>query len=374
LTDLKSKEVPLGKEVLKTDFSSDNPLRSYSDLISTDPVKNVLIYSLQDLLSYFLTLLRNEQPILPKATAEVWSARLNYLNNYAIIPLLYWKIGLLPPELRPPKDIVNQMRETFLGSHGRYLLMEGQLREIIRAFEHEGIEALVLKGPALAVQVYPHPATRPFADIDLLVRPDQYSKTKEALCQLGYRSQTNRFDTFQELFNADSFVHSDNSKKYFEVDVHWSLFQYHGLARNNGVEEVLWNTQKVETPTLRFETLDRVNALLYAAFHLIIQHPDDMRLTWIGDISLLAQSLVYPDEWELLRQRCSTLKLSLAMEEALKLAQVLYGLQLPEVYSDFTKWLDPEEDEKAELTYLSQKGGPDIRLKGYFGNFLSAPR
>jgi hypothetical protein len=99
-----------------------------------------------------------------------------------------------------------------------------------------------------------------------------------------------------------------------------------------------------------------------------------MRLTWIGDISLLAQSLVYPDEWELLRQRCSTLKLSLAMQEALKLAQVWCGLQLPEVYSDFTKWLDPEEDEKAELTYLSQKGGPDIRLKGYFGNFLSAPR
>jgi hypothetical protein len=342
--------------------------------MSTAFVETALISASEDPLSYFLALLRNEQPIFPQATVELWSAHLDYLNNYEIIPLLYWKIGLLSSELRPSQVIIDEMRKSFLLYHARYLHVEGQLRQILRAFEHEGIEVLLLKGPALAVQVYPHPATRPFADIDLLVRPEQYAKAREVLYEGGYRCQLDRFENFQELFNAEPFVHSDDSKKYFEVDLHWSLFQYHGLGRNNEVEEIFRTKRKAETPTLRFETLDKVNALLYAAFHLIIQHPDDMRLTWIGDISLLAQSLVYPDEWELLRQRCSTLKLSLAMQEALKLAQVWCGLQLPEVYSDFTKWLDPEEDEKAELTYLSQKGGPDIRLKGYFGNFLSAPR
>jgi hypothetical protein len=248
--------------------------------MSTAFVETALISASEDPLSYFLALLRNEQPILPQATVELWSAHLDYLNNYAIIPLLYWKIGLLSSELCPSQVIIDEMRKSFLSYHGRYLHMEGQLRKILRAFEHEGIDVLLLKGPALASTVYAHPATRPFADIDLLVRPDQYSKTKEALCQLGYRSQTNRFDTFQELFNAEPFVHSDNSKKYFEVDVHWSLFQYHGLSRNNGLEEIFRTKTRAETATLKFETLDKVHALLYTAFHLVIQHPKDMRLTW----------------------------------------------------------------------------------------------
>jgi hypothetical protein len=161
--------------------------------------------------------------------------------------------------------------------------------------------------------------------------------------------------------------------KYFEVDLHWSLFQYHGLTRNNGVEEALWNTQRVETPTLWFETLDRVNALIYAAFHLILHHPEDMRLTWISDIALLFQSLVCPDEWELLEMRTSKLKLNLAMQEALKLAQMWYGLEIPAAYGDFRKWLNPEEGEQAELDYVRQKEGPDIRLRGYLADLRTAP-
>jgi hypothetical protein len=176
------------------------------------------------------------------------------------------------------------------------------------------------------------------------------------------------------LFNAEPFVYSDNSKEYFEVDVHWSLFQYHGLNRNNGTGEVFRNPKTVETPTLRFETLGRVNALIYAAFHLILHHPESMRLTWIGDIALLSQSLVFPDEWEVLQERCSALKLNLAMKEALRLAQIWYGLQIPEKYSDLTKWLSPEDAEKTELSYVRREEGVDIRLRGYFGNFLSAPR
>jgi hypothetical protein len=336
--------------------------------------RNGLLLVSEELLSFVLSLLREEQPLLPQATLDEWSKLLSNLRCHWIIPLIYWKISHLSPELRPPGVICTRMQEIFLASHARYLSMERQLREVMDAFNKRGIDALLIKGPALAWTVYPDPATRPFADVDLLVRPDQYSKTKETLSQLGYRSQTDKFDIFEELFNAESFVHSADSMKYFEIDVHWSLFQYHGLARKNGAEAVLWNTEKVETPTLSFETLDRVNALICAAFHLILHHPNGARLAWIGDIALLSQSLVYPEEWEVLRQRCQSLKLSLAVKEALKLAQMWYGLQIPERYIDLTKWLSPDDAEKTELAHARNEKGPDIRLKGYFADFLSSPR
>jgi hypothetical protein len=324
-----------------------------------DLPREALAPSSKDPLLYFLSLLKDEQAKLSEAVTEVWSKQLAYLNA--------------PAESRPPQVINDQMRRVFLASDTRSLLMERQLRAILRAFEHEGIDALVLKGPALAATVYPHPATRLFSDIDLLVRPDQFLKAREALFQLGYYSQSDRFETFQELFNAEPFFHSSDSENYFIVDLHWSLFQYHGIKRNNGVGEFFGRSVTVKTPTIKFDTLDKVDAFIYAAFHLVLHHAEYVRLIWVADIALLAQSLVYPDEWEVLRQRCSTLKLSLAMQESLKLAQRWYGIQLPEPYEEFANWLSPKEDERAEVKYLSRKGGPDIRLKGYFADFLSAP-
>ena len=46
------------------------------------------------------------------------------------------------------------------------------LLEIVNLFEKAGIQALVLKGLALAYAYYPEPALRPVSDIDLLLQKD----------------------------------------------------------------------------------------------------------------------------------------------------------------------------------------------------------
>ena len=219
------------QKLQKNDLILEDIRQFHSELNLAGTPRNGLLLVSEELLSYLLSLLRGEQPILPQATVDEWSELLRNLRCHWIIPFLYWKIGHFPPELRPPEVIYTRMREIFLASHVRYLSMERQLREVMDAFNRRRIDALLIKGPALAWTVYPDPATRPFSDIDLLVRPDQYSKIKETLSQLGYRSQTNRFDLFRELFNAETFVHTADAMKYFEVDVHWSLFHYHGLTQ-----------------------------------------------------------------------------------------------------------------------------------------------
>jgi len=337
------------------------------------PTNGLLLVS-DGLLGYVLSLLREEQPICPQVTVEDWSELLAHLQYHWIIPLLYWKICHLSPELHPPKITVGRMREIFLANRALYLSMDRQLHVILNAFNREGIGTLIFRGPALAWTAYPDPAARPSADIDFLVRPDQYLKAAEVLDQLGYRSQSNRFEAFQTLFNADPFVHSDDSKRYLGLDLHWSLYQYRGMERDNGVEDYFQRSITVEVPTLKFETLDRVDALIHAAFHLILHHPDGMRLMWISDIAFLARNLVVPDEWEVLQKRASVLKLRLAVEKALKLAQMWNGLMIPEGYSDFTKWPTPEEAEKVELNYAIREQGPDIRLKGYLASIRSSPR
>jgi Uncharacterised nucleotidyltransferase len=347
--------------------------RVHTDLSLAGEPPNALLSISDELLCYVLSLLREEQPILPDATLDEWSELLAHLQCHHVIPLLYWKIGHLPTELRPPEDICARMREIYLASHVRYLNMERQIREIFDAFKREKISVLVYKGPALASTIHPAYATRPFNDIDLLVKPEEYLKAQEILLQMGYQCQFKRFEMFQELFNSESFVHQNDTIKSFEVDLHWDIFQYHGLKRDNDVSEFFRNKTDIDTPMLEFKTLSRVDALIQAAFHLILHHKEGRRLIWISDIALLARALVYPEDWTVLKKRVTKFKMHLAMENALTLAHMWNGLCVPEEYRSFSKRMPSNRSEQSEIIYAMNKKGPDIRLSGYLDSIRSAP-
>ncbi len=333
---------------------------------------NLSLSGSDQLLSYIVSLLRREQPSPPQATVEAWSEFLNGLRSHAIIPLLYWKIGHLPPKLRPPEPTVLHMQKEFMKTRARHLVMERQLCDVLDAFRREEISALVLRGPALARTVYPDSATRPFNDIDLLVIPEQYVKAREILTEMGYLCPFKRFETLQEFFNAESFSHVTDKTKCFEVDLHWSIFQYHGLKRDNGFGSLFDRKVSVETPTLAYQTLENVDALIHAAFHLLVHHGEGTRLIWIYDIALLAQELTVPKGWEVLQQRALQLKASLAVGDALKLAHSWFGLHIPEGYEDFTSGSRSEDAQRAELSYAKHKQGRDIRLGGYLSSLRTS--
>ena len=63
-----------------------------------------------------------------------------------------------------------------------------ELAEVVGALARQGIEAVVIKGPVLARQIYPHPSLRDFRDLDLLVRPADRDATLAVLTARGYRS------------------------------------------------------------------------------------------------------------------------------------------------------------------------------------------
>jgi hypothetical protein len=66
------------------------------------------------------------------------------------------------------------------------LELERLLLEVTGALDAADVCALVLKGPALARTLYPDPTVRLFADIDLLIRSDQYDQACARLASTGY--------------------------------------------------------------------------------------------------------------------------------------------------------------------------------------------
>ena len=326
--------------------------------------RNAILSVSDGLLNYVLSLLRDDPIHAPRVSIEEWSELLSILRSHWVSPLLYWHLGRLPDEFRPPKPIVDRMRTAFQWSRTRCFHMERQLGEILGAFKEKGVRALVLKGPALGRTVYPDPALRPASDLDLLVRPDEFIKAREIFKKVGYQCKFKIFEVFKDFHCEEDFTSRANSRVIRSVCLHWDVHDFFGKKRGNRAEEFFQKAVEIDAVNLSFEAMHQVDALILAALHLIMTHNQDMRLIWIYDIALLARNLVVPEDWEILKERSLDCGARLAVEKSLRLAQILTGLQLPRRFSDFSTWPKPAE---AELTCMTnamvKRGNPKVLFK-----------
>ncbi len=66
------------------------------------------------------------------------------------------------------------------------LRLTAELFGLLELFSSQGIEALVVKGPVLAVQAYGDPAMRSYGDLDMLVRQRNIRRATELMSAAGY--------------------------------------------------------------------------------------------------------------------------------------------------------------------------------------------
>src|SRR5260370_16046062 len=94
-------------------------------------------------------------------------------------------LGELPVDLVPlqiKQTLINRQRSrNFLT-----LRLTAGVFCIVDRFKLEGIGALVVKGPVLAVQAYGDPAMRSYGDLDLLVRQRDIRRATELMSAAGY--------------------------------------------------------------------------------------------------------------------------------------------------------------------------------------------
>lgn len=74
-----------------------------------------------------------------------------------------------------------------LGLLARQMLVRRTLLDLLRACAEAGLESVLLKGFMLAEFAYPVPGTRPYGDVDLLIRPEQLPLLLSVAGKLGWR-------------------------------------------------------------------------------------------------------------------------------------------------------------------------------------------
>jgi len=86
-----------------------------------------------------------------------------------------------------PADISGAVADDARTQAARALVALAQLDEAAGSLARAGIDAVALKGPAFSEWVYGSAACRAFTDIDILVRPRDFTAAVDVLARLGYR-------------------------------------------------------------------------------------------------------------------------------------------------------------------------------------------
>jgi putative nucleotidyltransferase-like protein len=101
------------------------------------------------------------------------------------------------------------------------MTLDAATAEVVDALRAQGIRSVLLKGPAIAHWLYEDASQRPYADVDLLVAPDDVPLSEEVLGRLGY---TNLFEGTRPGEVCDHETEWTRSVGPARVDLHHRLY------------------------------------------------------------------------------------------------------------------------------------------------------
>lgn len=242
---------------------------------------------------------------------------------------------------RPRADVPPEAREALRrhtrATHARNLQSIGELFALTDLFAAHGLRRLPFKGPVLAMQAYGTLSLRPFADLDLLVRPEDVPAACDLLVSrqyipryamsAGQRANLIRFGCehpFQRVLPTPGQAGAAAARKD-DVDLHWNLFPPSFPIAFD--PQAVWN--RTETVTLgrrEFETIGTDVLVLYLCAHGYAHHWN--RLEWISALARLIAARPGID-WAWVRQEAARTGAERVLELGLVLAGDWMGAPVP---------------------------------------------
>lgn len=259
-------------------------------------------------------LLQGDRAAWPDAADDAWIAGfLREARWHGVVPLVAARLH--PPAADPassaaarchdveqriqqnaavaPEPIRRAVRDEALVQAMREKLLRAQLRRVAAALAQPGIDALLMKGTALAYGLYPDPALRPRADTDIVVAPTARAAAQRALHDLGYRRGHGPAGScvgYQvELSRVDTSGETT-------LDLHWRVSNAQSFAWLFTHAELAASALPVPALGPQARRLGDAHALAVALLHRagnnrFVAAGFGDRLIWLYDIHLLAAAI-----------------------------------------------------------------------------------
>src|SRR6266478_231453 len=239
-------------------------------------------------------------------------------------------LGELPVDLVPSQikqTLINRQRSRIFLT----LRLTAELFCILDRFNLEGIAALVVKGPALAIRAYGNPAMRTYGDLDLLVRQRDIRRATELMIAAGYLPSVSLRAIDAGKIPGQYLFSKPDSKLIVELHNDLTLRYF---PRRLPIEEFFARQIRVrldarEAPALSVED-ELVLICIHGAKHFW------ERLMWIADVAALVSRQTGID-WQRVADSAQAAEAERMLHAGLRLASDLLKARLPDKVLEMVK-------------------------------------
>jgi len=262
-----------------------------------------------------------------------WKFLFAMAERHGLQPLLYQALsgGRLADEQAVPAEELHALQRAYQTNLHKALLLS---RELIRIVDHLtalGIEVMPYKGLALAEALYGDIASRQTGDIDLLIRPRDLPRIRQAVGELGYKPHLTLSPTHERAYLKSGYEYAfDGAAGANLLEVQWAIqprfyavdFDMDGLFRRAIVLTVAGHPMKTPSAEDLFLVLS-----VHAAKHVWA------RLVWLCDIARLMN---LPNlNWEWIGSQARELGVLRILQVTILLANRLLGAVTPAAAQQF---------------------------------------
>lgn len=267
-----------------------------------------------------------------------WDYFYRLARRHSLVPIVYRQLDALMKD-QVPAEVLQRFKKDYQENAARNLIFVDELTTLLDRFANQGVDAIVFKGPALAMLAYGDLNLRRFVDLDLIVRRADVARAIEVLTQSGYVSSRDLTGAQQSLL-----LRTQHNLQFTYgrviVELHWQVSSE--LFASTVTAEEFWESlSTVELNGRRLKTLS-IEDLLFALCVHGSRHLWQ-RLAWICDIDRLITSNQTVN-WSKLYERAARANAERMFLLGPALAARLLGTNLPEVLATAitrTKRIEP---------------------------------
>lgn len=256
---------------------------------------------------------------------DLWLALVRHNN---LVPLVYRVLERRARLSLLPEPMAAQLKDLCVENTAALLYRYAALPSLCRALERSRIPFVILKGPAIAQELYQPRELRPFSDIDLLIRRSRYQETKALLVAEGFEVATPWLEPIRlAYFNSVEFVRRGGFP--LALDLHWDSLQVSwnesGLLQRSEVwqERRFLDLGDCVLPVLGIET-----ELIHLCVHVSLHHQFG-RLGSLCDIARFIQIHGADLDWQQIEKRSARFKVQRPVWSSLALTARLLGVTAP---------------------------------------------
>jgi len=264
-----------------------------------------------------------------------WSSIYEIARHNNLLALLYYK--LKSHKISLPADWEETLRDSYLACSRKDIQRHKQLCELIKIFNDNRIDHILLKGSHLAEKIYIHSLLRPMCDIDILVKDEDIDRAYNLLLSKGYAEKYEEGDL---KIVKDVFVNHYPAlvrPNWLPVEIHRYLFENIELKNL----PMIWaRARETDIDGNLTKIMSIKDILLYMAIHGLKYNTSKLGIHFLYDLHVILSNcdidwnlvveLLREDEWGN----------SKTLYSSLILAKEFFGTIIPE---DFMERIKPSD-------------------------------